>query len=468
MGIELSAPPTPLRRILVAIIALAMTLVACLVFAYADGPTTYGANFRPVELAMVSVISAVTAYLLLLRFYIYRTLDDGLLSTAFAYSALMTLYRLAMLPGVLCPLDKMPVGSHLGVWTWGARLTGTALLISFAQLIKLSRWSAPLPPASMRKVMPLILLSPYALTAAVLFVLPPWVPDLSNLVTVSGNYHALAHSWICYLMFGAWMTAFSLVVLITRLKNMLQNWLALSCYCYLLYLVIVFSSPMRLTLGWYISRFFELSSALILLSALLFEVFTVKKRLRDLYENAYETSIRDALTGIFSRRHFDKALQLALERQSVTAAPLSLLMVDIDFFKQYNDHFGHVQGDICLQKIAHGMAKQLRGKDTLARYGGEEFAIILEGSSAANAALAAERIRKAVAQLAIPAPPIEGEDARREVSISVGVYSHNPAETIAPEERIRRADAALYEAKRQGRNRAHIAHSQAPLGIEIK
>jgi diguanylate cyclase (GGDEF)-like protein len=165
-------------------------------------------------------------------------------------------------------------------------------------------------------------------------------------------------------------------------------------------------------------------------------------RLRDL-------SIRDGLTGIYNRRHFDEVLLAEWKRSIRTKKPLSLLLIDVDCFKNLNDRYGHLEGDECLKKIAEELLKILRrSSDTLARYGGEEFAAILPETNKESAQLIADAMRVSVEDLKIAN---EGSKARV-VTVSIGVCSEYAMLSRPAEELLNAADAALYRAKKQGRN----------------
>ncbi|THD49478.1 MAG: diguanylate cyclase [Bradyrhizobium sp.] len=169
---------------------------------------------------------------------------------------------------------------------------------------------------------------------------------------------------------------------------------------------------------------------------------------------------RDGLTGLANRRVFDAKLIEAKLRCVKEQKPLGLLMIDIDFFKGYNDAYGHQRGDECLRLVAEAIASCLRGpNDLAARYGGEEFALILPGASPHVVGGAAERIREAVESLAIPH---RGSGASKCVTASVGAAVASGA--AEAESLVNAADAALYQAKRAGRNRVRLttpAHEAA-------
>jgi diguanylate cyclase (GGDEF)-like protein len=180
----------------------------------------------------------------------------------------------------------------------------------------------------------------------------------------------------------------------------------------------------------------------------------VEERTRQL-EEANRTLERlsqlDGLTGVANRRRFDEALDAEWRRGCRTGAPLSLVLVDIDAFKAYNDTYGHLHGDECLRQVAVALAGALgRAGDLVARYGGEEFAALLSGVAYEEAAVVAERLRANVQALRVPHA---ASPAARVVTVSVGVATLVPFERGDAATLVAAADQALYEAKRRGRNR---------------
>lgn len=159
----------------------------------------------------------------------------------------------------------------------------------------------------------------------------------------------------------------------------------------------------------------------------------------------------DGLTGIANRRHFDVALEKEHRRAKRGGTALSLLMIDIDHFKAYNDHYGHQKGDQCLIQVAAALADMLkRPCDLMARYGGEEFAMILPEIDLGQATWMAEAIRARAQQLAIPHAR-NGEAPH--ITVSIGVTTQRIAAPVDVEALIGAADRALYAAKHNGRNR---------------
>jgi diguanylate cyclase (GGDEF)-like protein len=160
---------------------------------------------------------------------------------------------------------------------------------------------------------------------------------------------------------------------------------------------------------------------------------------------------KDPLTGLANRRTLDETLTAAWNEGRATGRPVGFLMIDIDFFKRYNDHYGHPAGDACLRLLAATLADSVRGTDVVARYGGEEFSIILPGADLLTSYQLAERVQMAVVEL-------QQEHAASPdgyLSVSVGAASAVPGPD-SPEDLIRAADRALYGAKHHGRNTVYV------------
>ncbi|MBA4423570.1 MAG: hypothetical protein C0390_10830 [Syntrophus sp. (in: bacteria)] len=175
---------------------------------------------------------------------------------------------------------------------------------------------------------------------------------------------------------------------------------------------------------------------------------------KQLEEILNRLSRHDGLTGIANRRHFDEYFQQEWKRALREETSLSLIMCDIDFFKNYNDTYGHQAGDDCLRAVAGVLQKGLRRPgDLLARYGGEEFIVVLPGTLREGVLAVAESLRRAVEALAIPhnksaAAPV--------VTICLGVSITLPGPGDSPADLLAAADSALYKAKEEGRNRVVI------------
>jgi diguanylate cyclase (GGDEF)-like protein len=172
--------------------------------------------------------------------------------------------------------------------------------------------------------------------------------------------------------------------------------------------------------------------------------------LKDTHATLERLSTTDELTGLFNRRQLAKAFEAELSRVVRTGSPMSILIIDIDHFKAFNDRFGHLQGDAFLRELGPFLTGRIRSTDFAARYGGEEFVVLLPGIGKEHAGQKAEFLRKDFEKAALTG---EGSSS---VTWSIGVACC-PEDGSSQEDLIRKADSALYEAKRQGRNRVGVA-----------
>ncbi|HEY8889387.1 MAG TPA: GGDEF domain-containing protein [Clostridium sp.] len=179
--------------------------------------------------------------------------------------------------------------------------------------------------------------------------------------------------------------------------------------------------------------------------------------IRQLYadnERLKKMSYLDELTGISNRRGFDQELIKENRRAMRDNTPLSLIMLDVDYFKAFNDTYGHFKGDNCLRTIASALKKTLkRPGDFSARYGGEEFVVLLPNTNATGAAIVAENLRANVEKSAIVHNNSLCADY---VTVSLGIVTRLSEQTETPDELIVAADRALYHSKHEGRNRVSV------------
>ena len=157
-------------------------------------------------------------------------------------------------------------------------------------------------------------------------------------------------------------------------------------------------------------------------------------------------AITDGLTGLFNHKQFQERLAQEFDRLGRFSEPLSLLLIDIDFFKKINDTYGHPAGDLVLKKVAGMVQKTVRNVDIPARYGGEEFAVVLVGTDEKGAMHMAERLRKTIMD-----KKFTSDGTPFSVTVSIGI-STNTRDVKKKEELVDRADKALYTAKENGRN----------------
>lgn len=181
---------------------------------------------------------------------------------------------------------------------------------------------------------------------------------------------------------------------------------------------------------------------------------TAETQLLQINQQLQVLATKDSLTQLANRHLFDRFLAQEWRRMSREKLPLSLILCDVDYFKRYNDRFGHQAGDRCLQQVARGISSVVnRPADLVARYGGEEFAVVLPNTNERGAMSVAENIRQQIENLEIPHPESSVSDR---VTLSLGVACIIPNAKTDPQQLIQSSDDALYEAKQKGRNQAVI------------
>lgn len=175
-----------------------------------------------------------------------------------------------------------------------------------------------------------------------------------------------------------------------------------------------------------------------------------EEKLMVLQKELEALSYRDSLTGVANRRMFDTILEREWANAQRNQTPLSLILLDIDYFKQYNDHYGHIHGDECLKQVAQTLSDvATRPRDFLARFGGEEFVLVLPETNAEAAKIIAERCREYIAHAQIPhAKSFIGNN----LTVSLGIGSIVPTKENDPTAFIKEVDRRLYQAKQNGRN----------------
>ena len=171
-----------------------------------------------------------------------------------------------------------------------------------------------------------------------------------------------------------------------------------------------------------------------------------------LQETLRTQSIRDPLTGLFNRRYLEVSLERELLRAARRSQPLAVLMLDIDHFKRFNDTHGHEAGDALLSQFAEVLKRTIRAEDIACRYGGEEFTVVLLEADAQSAWQRAENIRAAIAEMSV----VHHQRQLELVTVSIGLAMF-PLDAASREDLLRRADAALYAAKKFGRDRVVAA-----------
>lgn len=252
------------------------------------------------------------------------------------------------------------------------------------------------------------------------------------------------------------------LVVVTKVQTRQDLWLSIVLLAYAIDVLLSLKGIGYYSLGFYGGRFYTAIGASTLFVVFIHNITLISRRLQDINSQLNELAMTDPLTGLANRRHFNDQLATYLKQSRRGNEPLSMLMIDVDHFKKYNDMYGHPAGDLCLQQVAAALQEELRRPlDLVARVGGEEFAAILPHTSKAGCRIIAERVLKRIRERQLPHL---GNPASGIVTFSIGAATVDADEKEpSAEVMIEFADRALYAAKNGGRNRAMFAHSDEPV-----
>ena len=433
---------TPGRSHRLAAATLTIMILAAGIVALPFGRVALPVNpsFLPAFGAMTVVSDLLTGCLLLSQAFLAKDRQPLRLALAYLFSALMLVPHLLAFPGVFAA-EPLIGASASAVWLWVAWHGGFALLV----LRFLLGRPTPLSRSGARWAVGGLVVTVVILAAVATSGLP-WLPT----ILVDGNYARLNQLGIGPAVMAATVLALALAVLRQRLHDPLSLWLAVSLLAAVLDAVLTLFGGGRFTLGWYAARSLSLVTGITVLVALLSELVGQASRVAEVNAQLEHLLRTDVLTGVANRRAFDVAMAAEWRRARREQTALSLLMVDVDLFKGFNDLYGHPAGDTCLRQVAQALnAVAQRPADVAARLGGEEFVLLLPNTEEAGAAQVGERIRASVAALNL----VHDGSVLGCVTISVGVATAWPLDaTASPAALIDAADRALYRAKAAGRN----------------
>ncbi|MCI3205787.1 MULTISPECIES: sensor domain-containing diguanylate cyclase [Pandoraea] len=440
---------------------LAIVILAALILAapQATAMLPAVAPFLPMCGLTVFTTAAIVAYLLSAQFRVSRLPVFGWLAGAYAFTAMTVAMQLLTFPGLFAPTGLFGAHPTTSGWIWVFWHAGFPTLVVIAMLsqrLYLSNFTPKLVtqllPVGQRLWLyvglPWVVGVLLCLTALTVRLPPALLP-----ATAPGDFSG-GGTGIVLLVLN--LMALGVVLGVGRLRTVLDLWVALAVLACVTDTVLSLMSTVRFSLGWYLARFFSMSAPGLLVCVLVWEVTRLYRELTRAHLRLIEYSNRDALTGIYNRRYFNDRFPGDFEQARRAGHPLSLLMVDVDHFKRYNDEHGHPVGDECLEHVALALMRSThRPTDLVARYGGEEFVIVLPETNGKGAHFVATRVTETVRALAIPGAGPQGV-----VTVSVGCATHVPQQGDArdtPERLIALADEALYAAKRLGRDRVYVA-----------
>ncbi|WP_216819971.1 sensor domain-containing diguanylate cyclase [Zoogloea sp. LCSB751] len=453
-------------------VALAVLLLSLLVFAllapFAGVPMTAVWGFIPCYESWLVATDLITAALLFSQYLSFNSRALFVLGCAYLYVACMTVAHALTFPGLFTPTGLLGAGPQSTAWLymfWHGVFP--LFVVAYARLKRRDCVPSTLPR---RPRLPLVAAGAAMVALSAGFTALATVGQDLLPVIMDGDRYRPSMQLVVASVWASSLLALG-VLWFSRPHSVLDLWLMIMMCASLIDIALsAMLNGGRFDLGFYAGRVYGLLAASFVLLVLLAESGILYRKLVQLTETLKRLTTQDALTGIGNRRAFDGSLDLELRRAMRSGQPLSLLMIDVDHFKDFNDHFGHVEGDRCLQMVARTLnVAVVRAADMVARYGGEEFVALLPGTDAAAAALVAERLREAVEALCIVH---RGTLETSRVTISIGVACLHPVWSAVRAgqaagypvgiELVGRADRALYAAKEAGRNRVVVAAEPEP------
>ncbi|HXP94634.1 MAG TPA: sensor domain-containing diguanylate cyclase [Candidatus Binatia bacterium] len=414
----------------------------------------------PAIVALAAFADLITAALLLNQFLVVRKLSFAVLAAGYAFTGLMICVYFLTFPGFVVPSGLFGGDLQTGPWTFVLWHDGFFVVL-IAYSLTAMRYAQPLPPRAVSRTILILMVAVVAAVAAL-----TWgtvaIKELPALLTAQTPPRFTPFLMNAVLPFSAVLGLIAVVLTIrVPRKNTIELWICISALATLLDMILSTTSGARFSIGWYMSRFYALTAAFTVLLVFLREIYSLCSRLTSQSAAFEQLAYLDGLTGVPNKRALLERLAAEWERARRYQRSIALLMLDVDHFKQYNDTFGHMQGDTCLQKVAAGLSGAItRASDFLARYGGEEFVVLMPETEIEGATALAERVRSAVASVRLAHPDPDAPI----VTVSVGVASAVPRSGEGWQVLLEAADAALYQAKDQGRNR--VIAGKPEFGLE--
>jgi diguanylate cyclase (GGDEF)-like protein len=468
-------------------IAFAFAAASCAIFLalapYAKLPLPRAPAFIPAYEAALTFNDVITAALLLSQFSVLRMRGLLLLASGYLFTALLAVVHLLSFPGLLTPEGLVSAGPQTTAWLYMFWHAGFPILVMAYALSDADRTGGTTSPHW-------AILSALALTisaAGALTALAFAGRDLLPAIMKDNGYRPA----LAFVVSSVWLLSLGALIALLRRHpySALDLWLIVAVLAWLFDIALSAGlNAGRFDLGFYAGRVYGLAAASLVLlalltrhSALFARLAAAHERERRLAAELQRLSTIDALTGLANRRAFDQALDSEWRRTLRYKTPLSLLLIDVDHFKRFNDAYGHPAGDECLRRVAAVLAQNARrAGEVAARYGGEEFAILAPHVEIGEARRLAERICRLVHDLALthaasPTAPY--------VTVSIGVAGaaaamcfdpHGAAggepsdnrEGLQPPSAaalVAGADRALYAAKAAGRDRAFMLSDHGAL-----
>jgi diguanylate cyclase (GGDEF)-like protein len=440
-------------RLVPGAIALLSMLVFLIAAPFAKIPLPQVPAFIPVYESALILNDLITSVLLFGQCLIARSRALGALASGYLYTSAIALLHMLSFPGLFSPTGLLNAGPQSTAWIYMFWHAGFPFFVIAYALLK-DRKQARMMGNSVGAGRLMFIVGAVLCLAAAMVGLATAGEHLLPEI-IQSNHYTPAMRWVAGSTWGCCLLALA-VLYRQKSRSTIDLWLMVVLCVWIcdVALSAVFNGG-RYDLGFYIGRFYGLCAASFVLLLLLVENTFLHSRLAAALDELKRLATTDPLTGVANRRAFDAALTAHWQRAVHDRSTLSLLMIDIDFFKRFNDLYGHVEGDRCLVLVAECLGRTARrGSDLVARYGGEEFVVLLPETDAASAAHVGQRMCDAVAALAIANG---GSPHMSNITIRVGVASRVVETGAEMTDLTKAADHALYLAKAAGRGRVEEA-----------
>ena len=408
-------------------------------------------SFFPVSTAIVFVLHMFLTIIILIRFHFKNThLHLIAVASAYGLSSLFLANSLFMYPGVFISEYNINESANSLAVDFVIRSFSMAILFLLSVFFYVKRKEKYSSKSVVVISCSIVIF--LAIGFAIVIISKNDIFRLPIIETDDLNYRRLWSSHIGNALIIIWVITTFTVVFFTKLVNGFWVSLSLSCLAFLGSILLMWRSEYVSSLAWYGSHLFEVLATLFVVLAFIYDIYKLYQKGLEDYLESYENSIRDSLTHLYDRRYFNKTLASRIKGAS-EVSPVSLFFIDIDRFKSINDGYGHPVGDKVIRRVADTMVASVRKTDVVARYGGEEFAIILKGLNSKLASKIAENIRNRVSE------EVHVHGGPEKVTVSVGVYTITDHH-LSADESVSRADSAMYQAKKSGRDRVVVySHS---------
>lgn len=388
------------------------------------------------------VVNIILAALLYAKGVIENKALTIRLGTAYFFVTAIFVPLIAVFPGGLMPEPIIGTTSS-AVWLWSYWHIGFGLLIT---RYALGNEDASGDAHSVRRSVVAMLLLVLVLTWSA----TSGLPYMPRVLRDGKTFFDHATTLIPVIVFGINLLAL-LCVIRMREKRPERLWVMIGMLAACVDIWLTVCGGTRFSLGWYYAKMSSLLSSLVVLVSQLYGITRLYHSIAGANKILMTQANQDGLTGLSNRRCFDRLLEIEWNRARRDKSSLALLMIDVDFFKKYNDCYGHLAGDDCLRKIAEHLLRVInRPGDVAARYGGEEFVVILPNTDSNGARLVSERL---LSNLNAAAIVHEQNLPGGHVTLSIGVSAMIPVTGYTVSTLTLAADNALYQAKESGRNR---------------